>query len=59
MNNKRKFALFVGFLVISLIVAILSGIFGFNLSSLEKLVSANYAISVIVYLLLFVVLIAF
>jgi uncharacterized membrane protein YdjX (TVP38/TMEM64 family) len=59
MNNRRKFAFFVGFLVISLIVAIFSGIFGFNLSSLEKLVSANYAISVIVYLLLFVVLIAF
>jgi uncharacterized membrane protein YdjX (TVP38/TMEM64 family) len=59
MNNKKKFALFVGFLLLSLIIAIVSGYFGFNLKSLEKIVAANYLISVIIYLVLFVVLISF
>lgn len=59
MNSKKKFILFVGFILLSIIIAILSGYFGFNLSSLEKLVAANYIISVIIYLLLFIFLIAF
>jgi uncharacterized membrane protein YdjX (TVP38/TMEM64 family) len=59
MNNKKKFILLVGFILLSIIIAIVSGYLGFNLPSLEKLVAANYIISVIIFLLLFVVLIAF
>lgn len=57
MNNKKKFILFVAFIIISLIIAILSGYFGFNLPSLEKLVAANYILSLAIYLLLYIILI--
>jgi uncharacterized membrane protein YdjX (TVP38/TMEM64 family) len=59
MNNRKKFILFIGFILLSIIIAVVSGILGFNLSSLEKVVAANYVISVLIYLVLFVVLIAF
>lgn len=59
MNNKKKFSLFVAFIVLSLIIAVVSGYFCFNLSSLEKLVSANYILSLAIYLLLYLVLIPF
>jgi len=59
MNNKKKFTLLIGFILLSVIIAIVSGVLGFNLSSLEKLVAENYLISVIIYLLLFIVLVAF
>lgn len=59
MNNRKKFILFIGFILLSIIIAIVSGYFGFNLPSLEKVVAENYIISVIIYLILFVVLLAF
>ena len=59
MNNKKKFILFISFILLSIIIAIVSGYLGFNLPALEKLVAANYVISVIIYLLLFMVLVAF
>jgi uncharacterized membrane protein YdjX (TVP38/TMEM64 family) len=59
MNNKKKFTLFVGFLLLSLIIAIVSGYLGFNLSSLEKIVAENYVISVLLFTIIFVILICF
>lgn len=59
MNNKKKFTLFVAFIVICILVAIVSGHFGLNFPSIEKVVSAHYVLSVFIYLLLFIVLISF
>jgi uncharacterized membrane protein YdjX (TVP38/TMEM64 family) len=59
MKNKTKFKLFVGFLLLSLFVAIFSGYFSFNLPPLEKIVSENYLLSVTIYLLLFIILVSF
>ena len=59
MNTKKKFTLFVVFLSISLFMALFSGYFGFNLSSLEKVVSANYLFSILLYGVLFIILISF
>lgn len=58
-NNKKKFILFIAFILLSVIIAIVSGYFGFNLPSLEKLVSSNYTLSIAIYLLLYIVLIPF
>ncbi len=59
MNSKKKFSLFLVFLLISLFMALFSGYFGFNLSSLEKVVSSNYLLAILVYVLLFILLISF
>jgi uncharacterized membrane protein YdjX (TVP38/TMEM64 family) len=59
MNTKKKFILFVAFILISLIIAVLSGYFSFNLSSLERVVATNYTVAVIIYLLLYIILIPF
>ncbi len=59
MNSKRKFTLFVSFLVISLIIAIFSTYSGSTLSSLEKFFSGNHLLSTLLYSLLFVVLAVF
>jgi uncharacterized membrane protein YdjX (TVP38/TMEM64 family) len=54
MNRKKKFTLFVAFLLFCLFIAILSGYFGFNLPSLEKVVASHYLISLLIYTLLFI-----
>jgi uncharacterized membrane protein YdjX (TVP38/TMEM64 family) len=59
MKSKRKFILLLGFILLSIIIAIVSGYFGFNLPSLEKVVAANYILSFIIFTLLFVFLICF
>jgi uncharacterized membrane protein YdjX (TVP38/TMEM64 family) len=59
MNNKKKFAWFVAFLLLSLVIAIVSGYVGFSLPSLEKLVASNYILSLAIYTLLYIVLIPF
>jgi uncharacterized membrane protein YdjX (TVP38/TMEM64 family) len=58
MNNRKKFTLFILFVLFCVIVAIISGYIGFNLSYLEKTVSANYFLSIFIYFLLFVILVS-
>jgi len=59
MNSKKKFALLIAFLVVSLFIAIFSGYFGFNPSSIETFVSVNHMLSALVYNLLFIILASF
>lgn len=48
----------MAFILFCLGVAVLSGYTGFNLPSLEKIVSANYILSLFIYLLLFIALVS-
>jgi len=59
MNTKTKFALFLIFLVISLFVALFSGYFGLNSSSIGVFVSLNPTFASFLYIFLFIVLTTF
>jgi len=59
MNSKKKFVLFIAFLVVSLFFAIFSAYFGLNPSSIETFVSVNHVLSAFVYNLLFIGLTSF
>lgn len=58
MDRKRKFALFVIFIIISLIVAVLSQYYSFN-SYLESFVSLNHSLATLIYTIIFIILAIF
>ncbi len=59
MSPKKRFALLILFIIISIAIAIFSGYFGFNPVSIEKFVSVNHIPAVLLYNLLFIVLASF
>jgi len=59
MNSKERFALFLVFVVISLFVAIFSGYFGLNFSSIGSFVSINHNLAILIYNILFITLTSF
>ena len=59
MDTKKKFVLFVVFIVISIFIAIFSGYFNLNQTSVEKFVLINHTLSAFIYTLLFIVLASF
>jgi uncharacterized membrane protein YdjX (TVP38/TMEM64 family) len=59
MKTKNKFLIFITFLIVSIIVAIVSGYFGLNPSSLENFIYSNYILSAVIYLISFVILTSF
>jgi len=59
MNSKNKFILFAAFIVICLFVAVFSGYFGLNSSSIENFISINHYLAVVIYNILFIILTSF
>ena len=59
MNSKKKFFLFVFFIVISISVAIFSGYIGISISNLESFVYKNHIYAIFIYNLLFITLTTF
>jgi len=59
MNTKRKFILFVLFVLCSIIVAIFSGYFGLNPSSIQYFANSNHTLISFIYTALFIVLSSF
>lgn len=53
MNSKKKFILLIIFVVISFLVAILSGYFGLNINSITSFFAVNHWLAAVLYTLLF------
>jgi len=54
MRSKEKFVLLMLFLIISLFVAIFSGYFGLNQTSIESFISINNSAAAFIYIFLFI-----
>lgn len=59
MNSKKRFVLFIGFIVVSVFVSIFSGYFSLNISSIQSFVSTNHVFFAFFYTFLFVILTSF
>jgi hypothetical protein len=59
MNSKKKFVLFIYFIIISFLVAVFSGYFGLNQSSIESFVFLNHTLTAVIYTALFIILTSF
>jgi len=59
MGAKKKFYIFLSFVLISLLTAVLSGYFGINLSLVENFISINHYLAIFLYTILFTLLTTF
>ena len=59
MNSKKKFALFIAFLVVCVFIAIFSAYFGLNPSYIESFITINHVLAAIIYNDLFILLASF
>lgn len=59
MNSKKRFFLFLCFIIICLIISILSGYFGLNQNSIERFVNLNHNFASLIYTVLFIILASF
>jgi uncharacterized membrane protein YdjX (TVP38/TMEM64 family) len=59
MNSKKKFYLFIAFLGLSLLISVISGYFGVNISSIENFVTINPGLSSFLFILIFMILASF
>ncbi len=58
MNSKNKFNLFMIFVIISIIIAVVSAYFGLNLPYLKNFISLNHNLAALIYTILFIILAA-
>ena len=59
MNNKKKFLLFVLFILVSLVVAVLSSYLGLDQETIQGFVALNKTFASLIYTVLFIVLASF
>ncbi len=59
MNSKSKFYLFLSFILISIIIAIVSGYLGTTSSAIETFISTNHPLAAFIYNVLFIALTSF
>jgi len=59
MNSKKRFVLFIAFIVVSILVSIFSGYFSLNIPSIQSFVSTNHVLVAFLFTFLFIVLTSF